>query len=335
MAQRIRRPRSVPHYTARDSLYPLVVIVGPSASGKSDLALAAAERFGGEIINFDSVQVYRHFDIGSAKTPLAERRGVPHHLIDIVEPAAAFTAGNYARLARKAIADVRARGGLPVMAGGTGLYLRAALQGLFQGPERDEMLRLRLEKRAASRPPGYLNRLLTRLDATSAGRIHANDTPKLIRALEVCLRGRAPMSRQWEQNAERPLGGCEVIRIGLNPPRAALYERIARRSEKMFITFRRMASTGSRSPTWASISTRTPSKRATRSSCSWTAARSFASRWAAWRTSASSIGPARTGGPRSRRGSRISRSWWRPARATLPWRSSSAPAPNRTGSCRS
>jgi tRNA dimethylallyltransferase len=234
MAQRIRRPRSVPHYTARDSLYPLVVIVGPSASGKSDLALAAAERFGGEIINFDSVQVYRHFDIGSAKTPLAERRGVPHHLIDIVEPAAAFTAGNYARLARKAIADVRARGGLPVMAGGTGLYLRAALQGLFQGPERDEMLRLRLEKRAASRPPGYLNRLLTRLDATSAGRIHANDTPKLIRALEVCLRGRAPMSRQWEQNAERPLGGCEVIRIGLNPPRAALYERIARRSEKMF-----------------------------------------------------------------------------------------------------
>jgi tRNA dimethylallyltransferase len=229
-----RRSPSVRRYASRDSLYPLVVILGPSASGKSDLALAAAERFAGEIINFDSVQVYRHFDIGTAKTPPAERRGVLHHLIDIVEPAATFTAGDYAHLARKAIADVRARGGLPIMAGGTGLYLRAALQGLFQGPERDEMLRQRLEKRAASKPPGHLHRLLTRLDAASAGRIHAHDTPKLIRALEVCLRGRAPMSRQWEQNAERPLEGCEVIRIGLNPPRAMLYERIARRSGKMF-----------------------------------------------------------------------------------------------------
>jgi tRNA dimethylallyltransferase len=234
MERRTRLQRPVRRYTSRESLYPLAVIVGPSASGKSDLALAAAGRFAGEIINFDSVQVYRHFDIGTAKTPPAERGGVPHHLIDIMEPATTFTAGDYARLARKAIAGVRARGRLPIMAGGTGLYLRAALQGLFQGPERDEALRQRLEERAASKPPGYLHRLLTRLDASSAGRIHAHDTPKLIRALEVCLRGRAPMSRQWEQNAERPLEGYAVIRIGLNPPRAALYERIARRSQRMF-----------------------------------------------------------------------------------------------------
>ena len=215
------------------SRYPLVVILGPTASGKSELALSVAERYDGEVINYDSVQVYRHFNVGTAKLSLTERRGIPHHLIDVVEPEELFTAGDYARQAREALSRVRANGRLPVLAGGTGFYLRALLEGLFQGPQRDEVLRRRLEWRADVKPAGYLHRLLRRLDAASAQRIHPNDAPKLIRAIEVCLRAQAPMSSLWQKGREA-LAGYDVLRIGLAPPREELYERIRRRAENMF-----------------------------------------------------------------------------------------------------
>jgi tRNA dimethylallyltransferase len=216
------------------SLYPLVAIVGPSASGKSDLALSLAERYNAEIINFDSVQVYRGFDIGAAKVPADERRGIPHHLLDILRPEELMTAGSYAQRAREVIRAIRLRERLPLFAGGTGLYFRAAVKGLFSGPRRDEQLRERLSGRAASKPAGYLPRLLVRLDSASAARIHPNDTLKIIRAIEVCIRGRAPMSEQWAEGTQQPLEGYDVIRIGLNPPRALLRERIARRGKHLF-----------------------------------------------------------------------------------------------------
>lgn len=219
--------------TNSKSLFPLVVVVGPTASGKSALALDIAERFGGEIVNFDSVQVYRRFDIGTAKTPPQGRRGIPHHLLDILEPDAWFTAGDYAEWARPVLAGIRGREQWPVLVGGTGFYLRALLDGLFQGPKRDEKLRRRLRIRAQAKPAGYLHRLLTRLDPVSAERIHANDTPKLIRAIEVSLLARAPMSALWQAGTKR-LEGYEVIHIGLDPPRDVLYAEIERRAERMF-----------------------------------------------------------------------------------------------------
>ena len=214
-------------------LFPLVAILGPTASGKSDLALDVSECFNGEVLNFDSVQLYRHFDIGSAKVPEVERRGIPHHLLDVAEPDEFVTAGDYARLAREVLAKVRSGGRLPVFVGGAGFYLRALLEGLFQGPQRDERLRERLFSRALEQPAGYLRRLLSRLDPAAAGKIHANDTPKLIRAIEVCLLGRAPMSELWRQGRDR-LEGYDVIRIGLDPPREELCERIELRAQRMF-----------------------------------------------------------------------------------------------------
>ena len=224
---------NAPSYPADRSPYPLVVILGPTASGKSELALAVAERYDGEVINYDSVQVYRRFNVGTAKLSLTERRGIPHHLIDIVEPEELFTAGDYARRAREALSQIRASGRLPVLAGGTGFYLRALLEGLFEGPQRDEALRRRLEWRAEQKSAGYLHRVLRRLDAASAERIHPNDTPKLIRAIEVCLRARTPMSSLWQKGREA-LAGYNVLRLGLAPPRDALYERIRKRAENMF-----------------------------------------------------------------------------------------------------
>src|ERR1035437_539829 len=149
--------------------HPLVAVVGPTGSGKSDLALALAQRFDGEIVNCDSLQVYRWFDIGAAKLPQAERRGIPHHLIDIRDPDSVFTAGEYARLARQAIAGITERGRLPIVAGGTGFYLRALVEGLFEGPSRDQPLRDRLAAREVRRPAS-LHRLLRRFDATAAGK---------------------------------------------------------------------------------------------------------------------------------------------------------------------
>jgi tRNA dimethylallyltransferase len=211
----------------------LVAVVGPTASGKSTLALDIAARFHGEIVNFDSVQLYRGFDIGAAKTPLAERRGISHHLLDIADPEQYFTAGSYAEQGRAILNEIREQGHLPVLVGGTGLYLRALLDGLFQGPRRDEALRRRLGSRAESRPSGYLHRLLRRLDAAAAERIHPNDTPKLMRAIEVSLLARAPITALWREGRDR-LEGYSVIRIGLNPAREQLYQRIDQRTSRIF-----------------------------------------------------------------------------------------------------
>jgi len=211
---------------------PLVAVVGPTGSGKSELALTLAERFGGEILNCDSVQVYRHFEIGTAKLPLSGRRGVPHHLLDCVDPDELFTAGDYSRLGRSVLAGILARQRLPIICGGTGFYLRALLDGLFEGPPRDEELRRRLLSREGARP-GAMHRLLQRLDPQSASRIHANDTTKVLRALEVRLLTRRPMSLLFQQGRS-PLEGVRVLKLGLQPPRTELYERLNARCELMF-----------------------------------------------------------------------------------------------------
>ncbi len=210
-----------------------MVVLGPTASGKTALALAIARRFGGEIVNCDSVAMYREFDIGTAKPSLAERAEVPHHLVDCVDPLADVTAGEYARQGRQALREIVSRAVLPIVSGGTGLYLRALLEGLFTGPQRSEELRDRLRGRAEKHGTGYLHRILYRLDASAAKRIHANDVPKLIRAIEVCLSSRQPMSELWQQGRER-LEGFRILRFGLNPDREALYDRINRRAARMF-----------------------------------------------------------------------------------------------------
>ena len=216
-------------------LAPLLSIVGPTASGKSALALFLAEELDGEIVNCDSLQLYRHFDVGTAKLAPVERRGVPHHLIDILEPHELCTAGSYARRARQVLEQIRARVNLPILVGGAGFYLRALLEGLFPSPARDERLRRRLRQRARTREANYLHRLLLRLDPESAARIHAHDAPKLIRAIEVCLQARRPMSALFrETQGQGRLEGYRPLKLGLNPPRRQLYQRINQRTERMF-----------------------------------------------------------------------------------------------------
>ena len=211
---------------------PLVAVAGPTGSGKSELALCLAAEFNGEIVNCDSLQVYRHFDIGTAKLLPASRRGIPHHLIDIVNPDQLFTAGEFARLGREAIGDISARGRLPIVAGGTGFYLRALIDGLFQGPTRDQPLRDRLAVRE-SRRPGSLHRLLRRFDPATAAKIHANDAPKVMRALEVCLVARRPASELFRTGRDA-LRGYRILKLGLLPDRDALYSRLDRRCAQMF-----------------------------------------------------------------------------------------------------
>jgi len=209
---------------------PLIVVLGPTGSGKSDLGLRLAENLGGEIVNCDSVQLYRFLDIGTAKTPLHERRGVPHHLIDILDPDQHFTAGDYARVARPLLREIAGRGRVPVVVGGTGFYLRALLEGLSEGPVRDIELRGRLARRS----PSALHRLLTRFDPVSARRIHPNDNNKVIRALEVCILSRRPMTDVFETNPIRPLEGFRVYKVGLDPSREALSARLDNRCVHMF-----------------------------------------------------------------------------------------------------
>jgi tRNA dimethylallyltransferase len=211
----------------------LVVIIGPTASGKTALSLHVAEQLQGKIISCDSVAVYRELEIGTAKPSKQERRRVAHHLIDIADPQELVTAGDYSRLARQAIADVAARGHLPIVVGGSGLYLRALLEGLFPGPPRSEELRIRLRERAAERGSDYLHKLLRRIDPAAAQTIHANDVPKVVRALEVSLSARAPMTDLWQQGRDA-LQGFRILRIGLNPDREALYARINQRAREMF-----------------------------------------------------------------------------------------------------
>jgi tRNA dimethylallyltransferase len=212
----------------------LVVILGPTASGKTALSLHVAEQLHGEIINCDSVAVYREFEIGTAKPSKEERRRVPHHLIDIADPEELVTAGDYSRLARQAIGDISTRGLLPMVVGGSGLYLRALLEGLFPGPPRSEDLRTRLRERGAERGTEYLHKLLRRMDPAAAATIHANDVPKVVRALEVSISARAPITGLWLQGRD-PLQGFRILRVGLNPERDALYQHINQRAREMFL----------------------------------------------------------------------------------------------------
>jgi tRNA dimethylallyltransferase len=255
---------------APDAAHPepvLLVLLGPTASGKTALSLALAERFDGEIVNCDSVAMYREFEIGTAKPTVAERRRAPHHLFDIVEATGYITAGEYSRQARQVVREISVRKRLPIVVGGTGLYLRAFLDGLFPGPGRSEDLRDRLRERAQRRGSDYLHKILRRVDGAAAEKIHANDMPKVIRAIEVCLTSeengilhsgqksptlrqaqgrlsrkereklgtrRQKMSELLQQHGRDPLRGFRILRIGLDPDRQALYERINQRALRMF-----------------------------------------------------------------------------------------------------
>ena len=214
---------------------PLIVVAGPTGSGKSGLAVDLALAFGGEVVNCDSVQVYRHLNIGAAKLPETDRHGVPHHLIDVVEPDQVFTAGEYLRLGRTLLIQIRERRRIPIVAGGTGLYLKALLEGLFEGPQRSESLRARLYRCAEQRGSSYLHRLLSRVDPSSARNISPNDKPKMIRALEVYFLTSVPISQHFTLGRDL-LQGFEVLQIGLNPPRHQLYEFIDQRVTEMFAT---------------------------------------------------------------------------------------------------
>ncbi|HVN93865.1 MAG TPA: tRNA (adenosine(37)-N6)-dimethylallyltransferase MiaA [Terracidiphilus sp.] len=217
---------------SEESPFPLtVILLGPTGSGKTALSLELAERFDGEIVSCDSVAVYRGMELGTAKPTREERARVPHHLIDVAEPDEAFTAGEYSRLARKALQEIKARERLPIVTGGTGLYLRALTEGLFAGPARQEELRARLQSKTQKRGAPWLHRMLMRIDPATAGRIHPNDTAKLIRAIEVCVAARKPMS---EVLGRDPLRGFRLLRIGLNPPRTELYARLNERCAEMF-----------------------------------------------------------------------------------------------------
>jgi tRNA dimethylallyltransferase len=211
---------------------PLVAVVGPTALGKSALGVWLAEQFAGEVLACDSTQLYRGFDIGTAKPGQAERRGIPHHLIDILVPSEETTAGGYRQTALAVLDDLRRRGRLPILTVGTGLYLRALLEGLADVPQRSEELRGRLRASAEEHSPGYLHRLLTRLDRETAGKIAAADEQKLIRAIEVCVLARRPVS-EVHRTGRTPLEGWRTLKIGLMPLREALYERIRARTDAM------------------------------------------------------------------------------------------------------
>lgn len=210
----------------------LVAVVGPTASGKSALGVWLAEQLGGEVVACDSTQLYRGFDIGTAKPGVAERHGIRHHLIDVLGPGDESTAGGYRQMALSVLEDLRERKRLPVFTVGTGLYLRALLEGLAELPQRSEQLRARLKADAEEHAPGYLHRLLTRLDPEAAGKIAAADEQKLLRAIEVCVLARRPIS-EVHRGGRAPLEGWRVLKVGLMPPREKLNERIHSRTDAM------------------------------------------------------------------------------------------------------
>jgi tRNA dimethylallyltransferase len=217
--------------TERDKL--LIVLAGPTASGKTSLALRLAEEFNGEIVSCDSVAVYREMEIGTAKPTREERALIQHHMIDIVWPNQVCTAGDYSRQAREALTGIADRGHLPIVVGGTGLYLRALIDGLFPAPPQKPGRRERLRRLAEIRGSAHLHRILTRLDKTAAATIHINDVPKVIRAIEVSLAAEGPLTQQWQKGRDA-LTGYRIFRLGLNPPRERLYERINQRASAMF-----------------------------------------------------------------------------------------------------
>jgi tRNA dimethylallyltransferase len=213
-------------------LAPLVVILGPTASGKSALGIELAKRFGGEVLVCDSTQIYKHFDIGTGKIPAMEQQGIAHHLVDLIEPEEVFTAGEYRRRAEVVLADLRGRGKLPIVTAGTGLYLRALLEGLADAPERSEAIRARLRASAEKHGPRHLHGILARIDRSSAGRIAAADEQKIIRAIEMRLLAGKPVDEIFEAG-RAPLPGFRPVKIGLAPEREALYARIHSRIDGM------------------------------------------------------------------------------------------------------
>ena len=212
---------------------PLIALFGATASGKTALSLALAQEFGGEILSCDSVAVYRGMDLGTAKPSSAERRLAPHHLLDLYDPTEACTAGDYARQARSVLLKLPARETLPILAGGTGLYARALLDGLFPSPAPNQSLRKLLRTRAERRGAAQLHRTLTRFDPQAARKIHPNDLSKAIRAIEVSLGARRPITEQWQAGRDA-LTGYRVLRLILMPERAELYRRIDARAAAMF-----------------------------------------------------------------------------------------------------
>jgi tRNA dimethylallyltransferase len=217
---------------SQNSSLPLVAVLGPTAAGKSALGVWLAEQLGGEVVACDSTQLYRGVDIGTAKPAKAERHGVPHHLLDVLCPQDVATAGGYRQMALAVLADLRGRARLPVFTVGTGLYLRALLEGLADVPQRSEELRERLRHSAQEHGPGHLHKILSRLDAEAAQKISAADGQKLIRAIEVCLLAKMPLT-ELHKTGRASLQGWYPLKIGLAPPREALYERIHARTDTM------------------------------------------------------------------------------------------------------
>lgn len=211
----------------------VLAVLGPTASGKSALGLALAERHHGEIINCDSTAVYRGFDIGTDKLPMAQRRGIPHHLIDIADPTEVYTAAQFARDAARVVRDILERGRLPILVGGTGLYYRALVRGLFPGPGADEELRARLDRIAARRGPECLHRMLARVDPPSAARIMSRDRKRLVRALEVYFATGTPLTDHFRRTASL-IADCDVIAVALRLPSEITAERVARRVDEQF-----------------------------------------------------------------------------------------------------
>jgi tRNA dimethylallyltransferase len=212
---------------------PVVAILGPTATGKSALALAIAARHDGEIINCDSTAVYRGFDIGTDKLPEADRRGIPHHLIDIVDPTDEYTAAQYSRDASRTIRDIHARGKLPLVVGGTGFYYRALTRGLFPGPARDAVLRARLESIAERRGVIFLHRMLNRVDGASAIRIQPRDLKRIVRALEVFFLTGRPLTAHFAETVS-PIPDVHVIPVGLRLPASMISDRVTRRVDQQF-----------------------------------------------------------------------------------------------------
>jgi tRNA dimethylallyltransferase len=212
---------------------PGIVILGPTASGKTRLAIALALQFQGEIVSCDALQVYKYMDIGTAKIPPSQQRGIRHHLLDIREPGQDFSSGDYQRLAREAVREIHARGHLPFVVGGTGFYLRALIEGLFDGPARSEELRTRMRRIIVRKGPRCLHRALRRIDAPSAARIAETDSERIIRAYEVYLLSGKPMN-WWQQQPRDSFQGFRWLKIGIDVPREQLYQRIDRRVEEMF-----------------------------------------------------------------------------------------------------
>jgi len=217
---------------------PLLVLTGPTASGKSGWALELAFRFREkglqpEILSADSAQVYRGMDLGTDKLLPAERQGIPHHLIDLVEPDQDFSAAQWAAAAREALARLAREHQPAILVGGTGFYLRALLRGLFPGPAADHALRARLEKEALLKGVPALHDRLREVDPISANRIHPNDLVRIVRALEVFELTGEPLSRHFERQPRTSLAGFRVFRLGLEVPRPELYRRINQRVEIM------------------------------------------------------------------------------------------------------